>query len=180
VNASGLIASAAVNEARFDHNPATGESLGLLVEEARTNLVTYSENLTDASWLKGSSTLTGDAITAPDGTITADKLVENTQTSTSHVVSKNATTTAATHTFSVYLKKAERSFAMLYDLTNAVGAYFNLDTGVISTGGSGIRRLCVFFSKCWQRLVEVFDNYNCNLWHQYLPSVLASSSTVYS
>ena len=31
---------------RFDHNPTTGESLGLLVEEARTNLAIYSENPT--------------------------------------------------------------------------------------------------------------------------------------
>ena len=37
IGSDGLIKSAAVNEARFDHNPATGESLGLLVEEARTN-----------------------------------------------------------------------------------------------------------------------------------------------
>ena len=39
VGRDGLIKTAGVNEARFDHNPTTGESLGLLVEEARTNLV---------------------------------------------------------------------------------------------------------------------------------------------
>ena len=39
VGADGLIKSATTDEARFDHNPATGESLGLLVEEAGTNLV---------------------------------------------------------------------------------------------------------------------------------------------
>jgi hypothetical protein len=34
----------AINSApRFDHDPTTGESLGLLVEESRTNLLTYSE-----------------------------------------------------------------------------------------------------------------------------------------
>jgi hypothetical protein len=42
VGADGLIKTAAANEARFDHNPATGESLGLLVEEARTNLTPNS------------------------------------------------------------------------------------------------------------------------------------------
>ena len=36
----GLIKSATTNEARFDHNPTTGESLGLLVEDARTNSLT--------------------------------------------------------------------------------------------------------------------------------------------
>jgi hypothetical protein len=37
VGADGLIKIAGVNQPRFDHNPVTGESLGLLVEEARTN-----------------------------------------------------------------------------------------------------------------------------------------------
>jgi len=40
VGSDGLIKTAVTNEARFDHDPATGESLGLLVEEARTNYVT--------------------------------------------------------------------------------------------------------------------------------------------
>jgi hypothetical protein len=34
---------------RFDHNPATGESLGLLIEEARTNLLLNSETLATQS-----------------------------------------------------------------------------------------------------------------------------------
>jgi len=39
VGSDGLIKTATTNEARFDHNPTTGESLGLLVEEQRTNSV---------------------------------------------------------------------------------------------------------------------------------------------
>ena len=35
----GLMRTAGVNEPRFDHDPVTGQSLGLLVEEQRTNLV---------------------------------------------------------------------------------------------------------------------------------------------
>ncbi len=39
VGADGLIKYAGVNEARFDHDPVTGESLGLLIEEQRTNSI---------------------------------------------------------------------------------------------------------------------------------------------
>jgi hypothetical protein len=39
VDSSGVLRTATTNEARFDHNPTTGESLGLLVEEARTNSI---------------------------------------------------------------------------------------------------------------------------------------------
>jgi len=42
VGADGLIKYAAADEPRFDHDPETGESLGLLIEEQRTNLVNRS------------------------------------------------------------------------------------------------------------------------------------------
>ncbi len=42
-NGSGVITSAAIDEPRFDHDPATGESLGLLIEESRTNLLLNSD-----------------------------------------------------------------------------------------------------------------------------------------
>jgi hypothetical protein len=49
VGSDGLIKSAVTNEPRFDHNPTTGESLGLLVEEARTNLLLNSATLSTQS-----------------------------------------------------------------------------------------------------------------------------------
>jgi hypothetical protein len=42
VDADGSIKTASANEPRFDHDPVTGESLGLLIEEQRTNLVDRS------------------------------------------------------------------------------------------------------------------------------------------
>jgi hypothetical protein len=44
VDSAGVLQTAATNEPRFDHNPITGESLGLLVEEQRTQIL----ELTDA------------------------------------------------------------------------------------------------------------------------------------
>ena len=49
VGSDGLVKTATTNEARFDHNPTTGESLGLLVEEARTNLLLNSATLSTQS-----------------------------------------------------------------------------------------------------------------------------------
>lgn len=45
VGSDGLIQTATTDVPRFDHNPATGESLGLLVEEQRVNLLLNSETL---------------------------------------------------------------------------------------------------------------------------------------
>jgi len=46
VGSNGLIQSAAINAARFDHDPVTLVSKGLLMEESRTNLVFPSDTLT--------------------------------------------------------------------------------------------------------------------------------------
>ena len=49
VDSAGVLQTAATDEPRFDHNPSTGESLGLLVEEQRTNLLLNSATLSTQS-----------------------------------------------------------------------------------------------------------------------------------
>lgn len=77
VDSAGVLQTAATDVPRFDHNPTTGESLGLLVEESRTNLLLRSEEFNDAGWARtnigsfGSGSTT-DAAVSPAGTQTAD------------------------------------------------------------------------------------------------------------
>ena len=66
VGSNGLVQSAAVNQARFEHNPLTGESLGLLVEEAKTNSLWPSEPTTATA--KNTPGGTGNAWYVSDGT----------------------------------------------------------------------------------------------------------------
>ena len=105
-----VLLSAANNVARFDHNPVTGESLGLLIEEQRTNLLERSEEFDDAYWTKTNSSITANTIVAPDGALTGDKLVEDTTASATHQVSRNiAVTSGVAYTFSFILKAGERT-----------------------------------------------------------------------
>jgi hypothetical protein len=63
---SGIIRTAAANEARFDHD-SDGNSLGLLLEESRTNYCTYSQ-IDSTNWTQANtSSLSASAVTAPDG-----------------------------------------------------------------------------------------------------------------
>lgn len=62
VGRDGLIKTAGVDEPRFDHDPVTLESLGLLIEESRTNYLGNSEML--ANWGLGVGT---DTFTASTG-----------------------------------------------------------------------------------------------------------------
>jgi hypothetical protein len=76
VGSDGFIKNAANGAARFDHDPITGESLGLLVEEARTNNIRQSIVRPDSGgaytfWTEQNGTITANAAVAPDGTLTA-------------------------------------------------------------------------------------------------------------
>ena len=137
VGADGLIKTAASGAARFDHNPATGESLGLLVEEARTNLTNYSEQFDNAVWTKTNASITVNATTAPDGSLTADKLVENTA-NTAHYFDSATPGSLSNATFSIYVKPAGRTRVAIYAF--GLGNLTNFDlTGsgsVISGPGS--------------------------------------------
>jgi hypothetical protein len=136
-----VLQTAASGVARFEHNPTTFESLGLEIEEQRSNLMTYSDDFANAAWGKTNSSITSNTIVAPDGTLTGDKLVEAVST-TIHRISQQATTSAtATNSGTVYVKAAERTqvnIALIESTgTHFYQAIFDLTTLVISAGGSG-------------------------------------------
>jgi len=75
----GILKYAGINEPRFDYD-ASGNSLGLLIEEQRTNLAKYSQDFENANWIKtndgtGSAPIiTANQAIAPDGTMTCTRI----------------------------------------------------------------------------------------------------------
>lgn len=133
-NASGQYEWLAANVPRIDYDPVTGECLGILVEEQRTNLLTYSSQFDNAAWYRNYTSIQADAIVAPDGSITAYKLVEDTS-SNSHTVRQLKTGSNAKFTASMYVKAGERSYVgleMSNLATESFVAVFNLATGAIA------------------------------------------------
>ena len=127
---------------RLDYNPTTGVALGLLIEEARTNLLLYSQLFSNAAWTLTNATLTAAATIAPDGTQTAFNLVSNTATglqATAQTVTKAASALAYTST--VYFKANQYTYSWL-QISDGAGngaiVYFNLTTGAISTAVAGV------------------------------------------
>jgi len=133
-----VLLSAANNEARFDHNPTTSESLGLLIEEQRTNLLLRSEEFDNADWTKTRASITANTIVSPDGTLTGDKLVENTDTNTHLTFSLSITSLATTaYTGTVYVKAGERNFISIQYNSASFGGvttrgFIDLLSGAIS------------------------------------------------
>jgi hypothetical protein len=136
-NYNPVLLTAGGGQPRFDHNPTTSESLGLLIEESRTNLALRSEEFDNASiWPTSNSSVTANTAVAPDGTLTADRLIPNTTTG-GHFVTQSLTVTAAVHTYSVYLKAAGYNWAVVYLTGPNVGTFFNLSNGTIGSSFVG-------------------------------------------
>ncbi len=125
-----------VNVPRIDYTNTCPE---LLIEKAATNLLLYSEDFSDATWTKTNSTITSNAIAAPNGTTTADKLVES-ATNTEHLVQQAITDSDVPYAFSVFAKKGERDWIVLRGVNAAtlnVRAWFDLTNGVVGTLQNG-------------------------------------------
>ena len=128
--------SAAYYGPRFDYDPVTLASKGLLIEEQRINVFTYSEQFDNAGWTKLNATVTANATTSPDGTTNADKLIGAAGLSNVTVFQSPALTASTQYTETAYAKKSEWSWLALEirgEAIDAVQAWFNLNTGVVGT-----------------------------------------------
>jgi hypothetical protein len=152
VGADGLIKTAASGAARFDHNPATGESLGLLVEEARTNSFLYSEQFDNAYWYQNAVSVTANSAVAPDGTLTADKIIPNTS-NVPHEISKSVGVTGSYST-TIYAKNAGYNGVALNAYTGAFNEQIrvNLSTGTINSITSGATGSLTAFANGWYKI----------------------------
>ena len=141
VGADRLIKYAAANEPRFDHDPATGASKGLLIEESKTNLMARSEEFNQSPWSSSLITITQDDGVSPDGLTTAESFLF---TGVGNVVQTAVMgSTAPTATFSFFVKaKTGAGFTRIIigngtSPTNFFGGWFNLSTGLWGTSAIG-------------------------------------------
>ena len=155
VDESGVIRNAVADEPRFDHDPVTGECLGLLVEESRSNLITYSEQFDNAAW--GTSpvyTVGIDSTTAPDGTTSAEKLIRDT-TNTQAQIYRNITgiSTDTKFTLSCFCKSAEWSKIGLREgVATGYWETFDLSVGEKIDNGSGTTSTITPYPNEWYRI----------------------------
>jgi hypothetical protein len=156
VGPDGLIKYAGVNQPRFDHDPTTGESLGLMIEEPRSNSFQYSEQFDNSYWDKITSFIQSNVTTAPDGNITADKLIPSLTGTTGGYVVKNQTYVSGTiYTASCFAKAAEFStFSFIFQSSafgSAITTRFNLLNGTLGTITGSATASIQAFPNGWYR-----------------------------
>ena len=124
------------------------------VEEVCYNLLQYSEDFNNAIWQKTATTISANTTTAPNGTTTADTLIEDTSSSTHRIFNNSAVTvsTSIATTYSVYLKSAGRTRAWVRD-NDLLGALFNLSTGTIVSTDGGVTASITNVGNDWYRCV---------------------------
>jgi len=163
VDSNRLIRTAAVNEPRFDHNPVTGESLGLLIEGQRTNVGTYSEQIDNDAWVFefANKTVTANSITAPDGTVTADMV---TIAGFTQIQQPNSNI-GGPKTFSIFLKAGTLSVVQLRLFSGTAPVErqvdFNLSTGtatVVSGSAVTVGFIQVFPNGWYRCVITVTDS----------------------
>jgi hypothetical protein len=142
----GLVKIAPANSARFDHryNSTTGEveSLGLLVEEARSNLITDSEAV--STWIIGNMIPTGNSVILPNGVASTEvEYRGETEDPTGKLLRPRPTggiVAGETFVFSIFLRYGTEPTVHIVLQDNvagqSTGRTFNLQTGVWTTNQS--------------------------------------------
>jgi hypothetical protein len=110
--------------------------LGLLIEEARTNLFSYSEDFTKTSWVKiGSPTITADSAISPSGVLNADLWTRTSTVASYTLEALGKAASVLTYTQTFYVKNSVGNyFALAFQAsTSRADVTFNLALGTIST-----------------------------------------------
>jgi hypothetical protein len=117
---------------------------GITVEEQRTNLLLRSEEFEDSYWSKGAISIIPNQIIAPDGTLTADKIIGNSLTSIGNMTRLFSFTSGASVTYSIYAKKGEIDIFTYLQTNFAFGGTggnrsvtFNLTNGTVQQDAEG-------------------------------------------
>lgn len=140
---SGIVVYEPVQNAYNDAHYLTdwGHKDQLLSKTARTNRVTYSQELDNAAWGKSNVTVVANNAAAPDGTVTADKMVDNI-TNAFHYIDTLTYTPAdnAVISGSIYVKYVDVDYIALELYSKAgpaAGLNFRFSTKAFTTTAYG-------------------------------------------
>ena len=103
----------------------------LSLSNGRTNLFSNPETFDNAAWAKNSTSLAPNQTAAPDGSLTADMILESTDAGVNfHSLGQTLSLLAGTYTVSAYVKPAGTDITYNgFEIAGFGGSNFNLNTG---------------------------------------------------
>ena len=146
------------NTPRFDHDPVTGNSLGILTESTSSNLIIDSERL--GNYVLGSCTVWPNTIIAPDGAPTATTVYWTATGGNLYRNTPSKSASALAYTYSVYAKAGTNSSLVIHlsdDSTGECSGIYNISTGTAAVYGpgnwsnvsTGIQTIGGGWYRCW-------------------------------
>lgn len=165
-DSAGVLRTAGSGVARFDHRLESGTwvNKGLLIEEARTNVCLRSEEF-QTTWVVENTSVSSNLSVAPDGTTTADSIIETGTTSVHAIRQESISIIAGSYvTASVFIKALGVGSSRYPRLqlnnsagTNGARALFDVDNGTIALNpvnigtGSGVTSSITDVGNGWYR-----------------------------
>jgi len=138
INKDGLIETVSSNVPRLNYPLIDGVVSGcpsLLLENSSTNLFTYSEDFTQG-WTENNLSVTSNQVISPDGTLNADKLVEDNTNNFHRVLDTITSNQGTVYSHTVFAKAGERKYLVLRNnLISNINACFDLEDGVVVYSG---------------------------------------------
>jgi hypothetical protein len=131
---------------------------GVLIEGSRTNLVLQSQTFNTTWGLLENATVSADATAAPDGTTTADKLIEGSGAISfgSRLTQTISFVSGTAYTFSLFVKQSERNWCRLTlpsaAFTSSVNVFFNAATGALGGVALGATAAVQTLANGWYRV----------------------------
>lgn len=150
INSSGAVAATAAP--RFDFDPVTLTCKGLLLEEARTNILVSSADFS-TSWASDANrgSITANAAIAPDGTLSAGKLVAG-SANFGYRFQFPAASELTQYQEDIYAKAGDASIAYL-EVANTTGlTYFDLSSGTVTATAVGATASIEDAGNGWYRI----------------------------
>ena len=123
---------------------------------ARRNLLTYTQEFDDTAWTKTNINVTANAVSAPDSTTTAEKIIATAINASHEIRTPSTSLTAGTYTQSVYGKQAEYRYLRV-GFGSAFGGsagycIFDLQTGTVTySSNAGLISSMVDVGSGWYR-----------------------------
>ena len=138
VNKGGFIETMGTNVPRLDYPLIDGvvqDCPALLLEPSRTNDMQRTEEFDNAYWTKYDTSVSANQIVSPDGAVTADRILEDTGTSTHQIGRAFSFTSGSYYAVSVFVKENGRNFQITAGNTNTWqgSAIYNLSTGSVQS-----------------------------------------------
>ncbi|MDB4299358.1 hypothetical protein N9931_00395 [bacterium] len=138
VNKSGLIETVASNVPRLDYSDSSCPSL--LLESSATNLLKYSEDLSNSAWLKSSGvTVVSNNEISPNGGLNADKAIPSTGGTFIELYQLASVTAGNEYTQTYFVKYAGLRYIQIIAPGTLGTFYVNFDLvdGVVSSSSNG-------------------------------------------